>query len=80
MGKFMDPWRRRIFGAEPGFRAGLPMWFDEYPVTSEDEAFMWRMYGRTLLPTSVRLPSGRTTTGDELRQWFSSHVELRDAQ
>ncbi|NUS44612.1 MAG: hypothetical protein HOQ24_13105 [Mycobacteriaceae bacterium] len=55
-------------------------WYESYPLTAEDERFMWRLYGHTLLPTLIRLPSGRSTTGEELRAWFRGKPSLRRAQ
>lgn len=48
-------------------------WFQRYAVTDDDTEFMSGLRGRTLLPTSVQLPSGRTATGAELREWLDHH-------
>lgn len=77
-GKLME-FLRHITGR--GRRAGRnaaetpspqPLWFDDYEISSEDERFLRGLAGRTLLPTRVRLPSGRTVTGAEVGQWLAA--------
>jgi len=65
--------RRRKPDETPEGEVAQSIWFRTYALTAEDESFMERMRGRTLMPTTVRLPSGRLITGNELRQWFAAH-------
>lgn len=48
-----------------------PLWYEKYELTPDDVEFLEGMRGATLMPTLVRLPSGRTVTAHELDQWFT---------
>jgi hypothetical protein len=67
MGKLLTFFDRHRIGWPDARRS---LWFEDYEMTPEDVRFVESMRKATLIPTLVRLPSGRTVTGDELRQWY----------